>query len=152
MKWIALFSYCLFSFALPSCHKKAVPQTENSFTFCESYYKFIKDNFRPDSLGIFDRNDLFPLKKEEQTAKYRNEIINQCLIGKTKEDIISIFGKPSFSSKTRIDYYFNSKCSAMGQDPKSHSILRCVRLKIYINEEEIVVGIPAIVNESGQKQ
>jgi hypothetical protein len=153
MKWIALFTYCLFLFVLPSCHKKAVPlQNESSDTFCEGYYKFIKENFRPDSLGIFNRNDLFPLEKEEQTARYRNEIINQCLIGKRKDDIIVIFGNPSFSTKSRIDYYFNSNCFAEGQDPKSPSILRCVRLKIYFNNEGIVTGIPAITNESGQKQ
>lgn len=153
MKWLALFLSCIFSFALPSCQKKAVPQqSENSYTFCEDYFKFIKDNFRPNSLGIYDYNDLFPLKKEEQTAKYRNEIINLCLIGKTKEEIISIFGKPSFSSLNRLDYYLNGKCSEKGTNPKSPSILRCVRLKIYLSDEGIVTGIPAIINESGQKQ
>ena len=153
MKWLAFFSSCLFLFALPSCQKKAVPrQSENSYTFCEDYFKFIKANFRPNSLEIYDHNYLFPLKKEEQTAKYRNEIINQCLIGKTKEEIISIFGKPSFSSVNRLDYYFNGSCSEKGTNPKSPSILRCVRLKIYLSNEGIVTGIPAIINESGQKQ
>jgi hypothetical protein len=153
MKWAFFLSLSLFSLGFPSCHRKAIPkQTENSDTFCENYYKFVSDNFRPDSLGIFNYNDLFPLKKSEQTAKYRNEIINTCLIGKRKEEIIAIFGKPSFTTTNRIDYYFNSNCSKNGADPKSPSILRCVRLKIYFNNEDIVTGIPAISNESGQKQ
>lgn len=152
MKWLALFSFCIFSFALP-CQKQALPQqSQNSYTLCEDYFKFIKDNFRPNSLGIYGHNDLFPLKKEQQTAKYRNEIINQCLIGKTREEIISIFGKPSFSSLNRLDYYFNGNCSKKGANPKSPSILRCVRLKIYLSNEGIVIGVPAIINESGQKQ
>jgi outer membrane protein assembly factor BamE (lipoprotein component of BamABCDE complex) len=148
MKWLALFSFCIFSFALSSCQKKAVrTKSENSNTFCADYFKFIKDNFHPNSIGIYDHSDLFPLIKEEQTAKYRNEIINQCLIGKTKEEIISIFGKPSFSSLNRLDYYFNGNCSEKGVNPKSPSILRCVRLKIYLSNEGIVTGIPKIINE-----
>lgn len=153
MKWAILLSFCLFSCVLPSCQKKAVPQkVENRATVCEDYYEFIKGNFRPDSLGIYNHNDLFPLKKEEQTVRYRNEIINQCLIGKNKDEIIAIFGKPSYSTKNRMDYYFNSKCCAVGQDPNSPSILRCVRLKIYFDRQGIITGVPAIGNESGQKQ
>lgn len=153
MKWLAVYSSCICLFALPSCQKKAVPQQiESSNTFCEDYFKFIKDNFHPNSLGIYDHNELFPPRREEQTAKYRNEIINKCLIGRTKEEILSIFGKPSFSSLNRLDYYFNDNCSEKGTNPKSPSILRCVRLKIYLSHEGIVTGIPAIINESGQKQ
>lgn len=152
MKWITLLSCCLLSFALSSCHKMAVPQkNENGNTLCEDYYEFIKRNFRPDSLGIYNLNDLFPLKKEEQTVRYRNEIINQCLIGKNKDEIIAIFGKPSYTTTNRMDYYFNNKCCAPGQDPNSPDILRCVRLKIYFDRQGIITGIPAIGNESGQK-
>lgn len=152
MKWIFLFTLCLFSLGFPSCHKKAIlEQPENRDTFCENYYKYISDHFRPDSLGIYSRNNLFPLKKEEQTVRYINEIINQCLIGKNKDEIITIFGKPSYSTKRRIDYYFNNQYSGHGKDAKSSNISNCVRLRIYFDDKGVITGIPAILNESGQK-
>lgn len=153
MNWIALLLICFFSLVLPSCHKKIVPQQSTIATDpCESYYNFIRNNFRADSLGIYDRKKLFPKEGKELTVRYRNEIVNQCLIGKTKEEIIAIFGKPSYSQDNRMDYYFSNNCSGQGKDQKSSSISNCVRFKIYFNRNGIITTIPAIGDEQGQKQ
>ena len=153
MKLEPLLLLCLFSCFLPNCNNKSIPkQSGTQDTFCENYYAFISNNFHADSLGVYRLDDLFPLKRHEQTATYRNEILNKCIIGKKKEEIISVFGKPSFSTKNRMDYYFNNNCSGINKNPQSPSIANCVRLKIYFDDNGIITGVPAIMLESGQTQ
>jgi hypothetical protein len=153
MKYLFLVAISLFWLIATSCQRKATPNlSNNNETLCKNYFEFISNNFKRDSLGNYNYEHLFPLKKSEQTPRYRNEIINNCLIGKKKEEILATFGEPNYDSKNRIDYYFNSNCSKKGTNPKSPSILHCVRLIIYFSNEGTVCGVPAIVTESGQKQ
>ena len=150
MRWMFFLLIFTQNSCQPNRQPKTAPITAVSIpTECELYYKFVQENFRPDTTGSFREKDLFPYNNSESRIRTQRRIINQCIIGMKKDVVIAIFGTPSYASKERFDYFFNENCAKGSVNPRTVSIKNCARLKIYFDENDLVRMIPAMGYESG---
>lgn len=151
MKWILLTSlFVIVTGCSVTRQKESLrpSSTKPMANECSGYFDYLKNNFVRDSTDLYRFLSPPPVGSDNKPL-YSNQLVEKCLKGKTKDEILSIFGEPSFSTNHRFDYFLNDKCSVK---TSSSSVKGCVRIKIFFGNDGKVSGIPAIGVEQGIRQ
>jgi len=115
--------FCILS----SCNNKLSKKTEQCLTYIET----IKENWKKNEQGIFPIADKEILWNDNQ----------KCLIGKSKNEILSIFGKPNKKGENEesginnFGYYLGEGC-LRGQNGD------CIIFTLHFDKEDKVSFIP----------
>lgn len=141
MKWMVLFFTTII---MNSCHNRPLKATATPVPIdkCSIFKNFIRDNWIQIDSGLYGIKSDSTIGKE--TIRIFRECSNECLIGKTKEEIYSLFGVPSkvgegSSSSYLIQYYLKNECK--------NPVSGCIQLKIVLSKptNKVIKVLPMIV-------